>query len=115
MYFCTVTKKETIGAQARDLANKIRIIATRWFEIGVLLGISVGRLMELQPLHENDFHRTLNRIIEEWMNTTRPEHRTWQFLAAVIGNEAGGGNSALAKQLTDYSHGLQGKLLHLSV
>ena len=103
LYYSTATD-ETIEAQANDIVMNLLRIASKWFELGVLLGISVTKLEEVQA--HTDLKQCLYIITMEWLRNTKPEHRTWQFLASAIGDKAGGGDSMLAEE---FAQGLRGK------
>lgn len=71
-------------------------VAYRWYQMGVILGVSVGKLKEIrlsQPTAQN----SEMEMFTEFLRTNKD---TWQLLVDAVGHEAGGNNLKLAQTLS---------------
>lgn len=75
-------------------------VAHRWYQIGVILGVSVGKLEAIrsskQPAQNNEM-----MMFTEFLKTNKDAlSGTWQLLVDAVGHEAGGNDLRLAQTLS---------------
>ena len=62
--------------------NSISTIAARWFGLGVALGLTYGKLMQIECDNRGDSYRCLTGVITEWLqNSSSP---CWRSLAMAL-------------------------------
>ena len=79
------------------LASKV---AHRWYQMGVILGVSVAQLEDIRLGNESagDCERVVfTKFLSADRDTLRP---TWQLLVDAVGHKAGGDNLRLAQALS---------------
>lgn len=77
-------------------------VGHKWFEIGVVLGLSYGDLMALKYSPES-VHEQVMKIVSKWLegayDTAMFGKASWKKLVEVIGSRAGGDNQQLAAKI----------------
>lgn len=85
-------------------------VQSRWYEIGVLLGVPLDQLdMLLQNPDLNSCLDQLRKTVELWLRS-REGQRSWQVLVDTVQHHAGGNHPSLAKSIAD-GHPASGELL----
>ena len=86
-----------------DLAkvqDKIWEARTKWYQVGLLLGVSVDTLDVIQYNHPTNCDQCITDMIKEWLRASDLQ-RTWEVLAKALESPQVG-HSNLAKQIRSY-------------
>ena len=75
---CTVLHKPTRGELVHLANSNIKEI---WFEIGVLLGLPVEKLQNIEEVHGKDLNSSCTMMLIEW---SLGKSATWGNLLSVI-------------------------------
>ena len=79
------------------MINELGSVVSKWFQIGIQLGIGEGRLHQIEADHCTA-DRCLSEVIIFWLNGNTNADVTWESLIAAL--EASGVNEkGLAKSL----------------
>ena len=66
--------------------DSISTIAARWFGLGVTLGLTSGKLMQIECDQRGDSYRCLAGVITEWLqNDCKP---SWRSLAMALSSRS---------------------------
>ena len=68
----------------------IKPYAQQWFEIGLLLGISVHKLADIEEHFKNDVQSCAARVLTEW--TLSNDSACWEKLWEVVENTSKNAN-----------------------
>ena len=78
-------------------------MAARWKDIGLALRLDPDKLDEIENDNRNSSN-CLTKMLTLWLkknyNTERFGEPSWEQLARVVGDSAGGNDSALAENIT---------------
>ena len=78
-------------------------VSTRWKSIGIVLRVSLDVLDVIQTQYSGNPQACLTSVLTEWLkrnyNVQRFGEPTWQRLVEAVGDPAGGGNMALAREI----------------
>lgn len=83
-----------------DAQNALIPAVAKWKAIGTGLGITRGKLDEIETAHPGDPSECLAETLTTWLrkgyNVKRFGEPTWEKLVQVVSNPAAGSNPALA-------------------
>ena len=77
------------------LNNKI---ASRWYQMGVVLGVPVCELESIRNGKDTDAGIREAAMLRTWLQTSLLP-QTWQVLVDAVGHDAGGNHKGLAKKI----------------
>ena len=85
-----------------DVKSALTPVAANWKDIGIALRLKHNVLDIIQAKNRGDPTACLASVVEEWLKRNYSDkfgEPTWQWLVKVVGDPAGGGNKALAKDI----------------
>lgn len=82
---------------AKELSIYIKPYAQKWYDIGILLNISVNKLDEIEEYHKNDVQSCGVRMLMEW--TVNDHDACWKKLWEVVGSITKNTNTKPSTQL----------------
>lgn len=89
----------TVAAEATVLQDELEGVNSRWYQIGVQLGLPVQTLDGYQDVCDSLSIR-LRATMKEWLhNTGEYQIPSWQALVDAVEHSAGGANQKLAREL----------------
>ena len=87
------------------MAHLLERVVSRWYEIGVLLGVRVADLNLIQSDETLDQRERLGAMLKAWLDKTSCEH-SWRVLVDAVDHEAGGNNPAEAEKIAEKHPGM---------
>ena len=101
-----------------DVQSDLIPVTAKWRSIGTALRLKADVLESIQAGSGSDPPACLASMVTEWLrrnyNVKRFGEPTWQRLVKAVGHPAGGGNTAVARDIAR-RHKAGGKLRPLSV
>ena len=86
-----------LALDLRKVINELDSVVSKWFQIGIQLGVSESRLHQIEADHRTS-DRCLSEVIIFWLNGNTNADITWESLITAL--EASGVNEkGLAKSL----------------
>lgn len=86
-----------------DVQRELNTVSAKWRNIGIALRLKPNILDGFSTQYSGDASTCLSSTVAEWLkknyNVTRFGEPTWQWLAEVVGDPAGGANTALAMDI----------------
>ena len=88
-----------------DVYSELIPVATRWRSIGLALRLKQKTLDSIQAGNSSDPTVCLAAMVGEWLssnyNVKRFGEPTWQRLVEAVSHPAGGGSTALAREMAE--------------
>ena len=85
------------------MKKELNSVSAKWKSIGVALRLSSNTLDGIEAKNNGDPSTCLTSVVTEWLrknyNVKRFGEPTWQRLVEAVGDPAGGGNMALARDM----------------
>ena len=84
----------------RELRLAVCSLTARWYNMGISLGISTGKLEEFR-IKYRDPDRCLTCVLAEWITNCNPTHAppTWRKLVIAVASRVGADNPSLARRI----------------
>ena len=86
-----------------DVKKALNTVSAKWMSIGIALRLDPNILDGIQTKNSGDPSACLSSVVTEWLkknyNVQRFGELTWQWLVDVVGDPAGGGHMALARDI----------------
>ena len=86
-----------------DVKKALSTVSAKWMSIGIALRLDPNILDGIQIKNSGDPQACLSSMLTEWLirnyDVKRFGEPTWQWLVDAVGDLAGGGNMALAKDI----------------
>ncbi len=80
----SLQKESTVTSfTIRNIFIELKLLASRWHEIGILLDMEPGKLNIIKADNPGDAVGCLRHMIEEWLNSINPRP-TWEELVEAI-------------------------------
>lgn len=73
-------------------------VASRWYQMGVVLGVPVGELESIRNGQDTNAGMREAAMLQSWLQTSLLS-QTWQVLVDAVGHDAGGNHRGLAKKI----------------
>ena len=70
----------------RTILDSISTLTTKWFNLGVALGLSYDTLKTIESDHPKDTHRCLTETMIAWLQMKDNSQPSWQSLASALGS-----------------------------
>ena len=70
----------------RTILDSISTLTTKWFNLGVALGLSYDTLKTIESDHPKDTHRCLTEMVIAWLQMKDNSQPSWQSLASALGS-----------------------------
>lgn len=87
-----------------EVRQELTGIAAQWKDIGIDLGIAIGKLNEIQAEVEGSM-QCLTQMLITWLrrayNVERFGEPTWRKLVEVVGSPSGGNNPSLSRSIAE--------------
>ena len=87
-----------------DVQKELIPVSAQWKNIGIALGLRLSILDGISAENSGDPAACLESVVAEWLgrryNVERFGEPTWQRLVEVVGDPLGGGNTALAMDIS---------------
>ena len=89
----------------KDVIQAIVSLKSKYYPLGVMLGLRSGDLQAIQQEHSQNSQQALNDVVQKWLNqdynTMKYGMPSWRALVMAVENESGGGSHALAKRIAE--------------
>ena len=87
-----------------DVKSELIAMATRWKEIGLVLGLDPNQLSRIESDH-GTVENCLTEVLHLWLkmayNFERFGEPSWTLLVEAVGHPAGGNDRALAEKIAE--------------
>ena len=94
---------------ARDVAEELKDVTAKCYEIGCALRIYQREMDKLEGLCRHEPVKALEKVIGHYLkqnyNTIKHGHPSWRKIVAAVSNSMGGCNHALAKKIAQNHQG----------
>ena len=85
------------------MKKSLNTVSTKWNDIGIALRLDPNILEGIKARNSGEPQACLSSMLTEWLkqnyNVRRFGEPTWKWLVQVVGDPAGGGNMALARDI----------------
>ena len=98
---CTSLFKSGIDALF-DVKKALNTVSAKWYDIGIALRLNPNALDGIQTSKGGDPSTCLSLMLTEWLKKNYNEkfgEPTWKWLVDAVGDTAGGGHTALARDI----------------
>ena len=86
-----------------DIWSKASGLSGRWDSVGLMLGLSVRVIEEIDKDNPNDSRKCLRKVYTRWLEKgydyERHGHPCWRMLCVCIKSPSGGNDAALAEEI----------------
>ena len=85
------------------MKRALNTVSAKWHDIGVALRLDLNGLDNIKAVNCGDPQACLSSMVTEWLKRNYSVKKfgepTWQWLVDVVGDPAGGGHMALARDI----------------
>ena len=85
------------------MKKELNQVSANWYDIGIALRLNPNILNGIQASNIGQPSACLSLVVTEWLkrnyNVQRFGEPTWKWLVDVVGDPAGGGHMALARDI----------------